>query len=151
MAYSFPNLNYFIQPTASDEATPLLSFSVDENFELASIVVHCQKVGIHTNETLKLELHKDEDVDFPLITSDTYTYDDFDISSSHWAGLLTFDFNREPLSSELTYWLKVRVGNYVYSDNSRYISFAADYPEPINSGEAVTKILAGVGVYGYFD
>ena len=149
MAYTFPSINYFIQPSVSAEATPLLSFSVGENHELASIVLHCQKVGIHTNETLTLEIHKDEETDFPLITSDTYTYDDFAIGASHWAGLLTFDFNREPLSSELTYWLKVRVGNYTYSDDSRYISFAADYPEEINS--ATTKILAGAGIYGYFD
>ena len=150
MAYgNFPNDGFFIQVTADDEATPLAQITVDAVLELSHIVVHAQKVGTHTDEALTLELHNQEYVDTPIFTSDTYSYTDLDIGSSHWAGTITFDFDRVPLNPNISYWVKVRASNYNYTDDSQYICFQIDWPEPINTPATPQFPGAALGIYGY--
>lgn len=150
MAYSFVSDQYFIIPSASDDPTYLGAIQADENFELSDIVFRVQKVGTHTTETVKVELHSSETLDHAIYESDTYTYDDFGMSASHWAGQIRFSFDRVPLSKEITYYIKARTANYTYAED-QFLGFELDFPEEINNNETDSRLSAAMGIYGYFD
>jgi len=147
----FPNDAYFIQIDEDEAYICLGSIKMDENMDLSNIVLHAQKVGIHSDEELTLSLHGSEDDDFELATSTTYSYDDFSITSSHWAGTVNFSFDRFPLSKELTYFVKIKASNYTYVDDTRYIAFQLDWPEPSNNNTDDSTPAAMMGIYGYFN
>lgn len=150
MSYEeFPNDSYFVQITASDEATLLCKITTTERTDLGRIVVHAQKVGTHTTETLQIEVHNDETFDIPIYTSDVYSYTDFEITASHWAGTLTFDFDHVPLNPNIYYWIKIRALNYSYTDDVKYIAVAMDWPDAINTAAIAGSPGAAVGIYGY--
>jgi hypothetical protein len=147
----FPDDAYFIQIDEDEAYICLGSIKIDENMDLSNIVLNAQKVGIHDDEELTLSLHGSEDDDFELATSTTYSYDDFSITSSHWAGTVNFSFDRIPLSNELTYFIKIKATNYTYIDDERYIAFQLDWPEPSNNNTDEEHPAAMMGIYGYFN
>jgi len=151
MAFSqFLQDQFFIVVDDSDSLVPLGEIDITNNMRLSDITLRAQKVGIHTNETLTLEIHDQETVDNPMFTSATYTYDDFSFSSSHHAGSIRFSFGDCYLNAARNYWVKIRVGNYNYVEDSRYIGFELDWPDQVNTQGAGLPSAAMV-IYGYID
>ena len=151
MGYDFPKQQYFIQVEATDELTTLGKYEFQDVTELSQIELNIQKVGIHTTEEIRLEIHGSETEDLPLALSDWYSYDDFAIGSSHWVGKIVFDFDRYHINPNQEYWLKVQVTNYVYTDDARYIAFALDWPLSINDYAVDNETGAMAGIVGYVE
>jgi len=147
----FPESQYFVCPS-DDDPTPIGSFNDTEAIELQYIMTTIQKVGAHAgDERMRLQIYPNNDYDAVLYSSDWFDVSDFEnISSSSWIGNVRFDFDRNHLRADTTYYLALQLDNYVDpGDESYYWGIALDWPDPVNAYDEANKAGAQASIIGY--
>ena len=146
----FPTDQYYIVVT-DDEPTQAGEFVLTEDIELGQIQCRLQKIGAHAGtETLQVHIYGNSDLSTPLCSSTAVSMADIDsLTSSNWVGYVTFDFNREYLDSDNTYYMGVQVNNYTYSVGVYEWGYALDWPDDINTADIATKRGLQAAIIGY--
>jgi hypothetical protein len=151
MAYTqFAQDQYFIVST-DDVFTEAGNFTLTESMEVGHIVCTLFKLGAHAgSESLQIGIFGNKDLSVPVALSDSVAMADIDtLTASGWAGRVRFDFDRQHLDDENTYYLGVRINNYTFADGSYYWAWALDWPDDINTYAVGTKRGLQFSLLGY--
>ena len=146
----FPQDQYLIIVT-DDQPTQAGSLVPGSDIELGHITCRLFKLGAHSgSETLQLHIYGNEDLSTPIASSAEVAVSEIDsLTSSNWIGRVRFDFNREQLDSDNTYYFGIQVNNYTYSEGSYYWAWSLDWPDDVNTpASAVTRGIQA-SVLGY--
>lgn len=117
----------------SNETNELGQFQPRNNGELGHIMcdlfVHGTPGG---TERMRVHIASVDDVDNPYASSDWVDVADFDDSdgSNDWLGWVRFDFNRENIDNDLTYYIWLEADNYTRNGDTFYLGVCWDFPSP---------------------
>lgn len=102
--------------------------------------------GTTANMTMKLW----DDSSYTMLAGQSSAVLLSDISdlSSHWRGLLRFDFDDIFLLENQTYYITIQPSNYTRNSYTNYIAVAFDWPLPINTNSNAPLYGASMEFYG---
>lgn len=119
----------------SNSSEQLGGFSLEESIELDQVLLTMHAKGTPSGlETLQIEVYGSLNAEIPLFSSVAQNLADidfdFDPLVNDWVGVVPFVFNRESLSVNDTYYLKIKTTNYTKSASFE-LGYVFDNPEPV--------------------
>jgi len=146
----FPNqLQVKVLDSETNDAAQLGSFTMSEETELNNIrvclVKHGPAVG---SEVLRIKLALSNDVTRAVVVSDDVAVDDIS-TSDFFVGWVKFDFERQHLDPNLTYFAFLEYENYVRDEETFYIAYCFDDVFAVNDFNASDDFGAAMQILGY--
>jgi len=136
MAYGqFPE-TLLVKSIDTSETVELGQFQPTANGEIAHIRAHMFKHGtIGGSESVTISIHTSSDLTTAYATSDAVTFATIQNSSNlnttgDWIGWFRFDFNRENLNKNQTYYVSCTLTNYTRNSDTYYAGLVYDFPYP---------------------
>lgn len=121
----------------TNETIEVAQFNPDNDGELKYI--RCQ-LHVHGNlpggtEKIRCKIGLKDDESNPYATSDWVDMADFDDSSgaNDWLGWVRFDFARQNINNQQTYYIWLETANYTRNGTTFYVACMFDYPYPVYS------------------
>ena len=153
MGYTqFPDNRYYLCFTVSDTPIPFGKIDLTTDQEIRHIQTHVIKEGAHSAGTkFRMHISPNEAYNVPIVTSAWIDVSEIDsLTSSSWAGYLTFTFDRTPLEADNDYWVHIEITGYTNPlDESYYWGFAMDWPEELHTHSVDIARGGKLSVLGY--
>lgn len=129
------------------ESTDLSLGSVvsGNNLELAHIRIQLFKHGtIAANTRMRLSIKSNEGASSAIAVSDWANTSDITFfTSGDWLGRVRFDFARQNISEDTTYYVYLETENYTRNADTDYLGVAYDWPLKVNNGNGILIELFG--------
>lgn len=126
----------------SNETIELGQFKPSVNGELGNIRAELLVHGnFSSNERIRCKIGQSSDDSAPYATSEWVNVTSFDDSngSNDWIGWVRFDFNRENINKNQTYYIWLETDNYTRVGDTNYIAVSFDYPYPTYADDSSHK------------
>lgn len=146
----FPNqLQVKVLDSETNDAAQLGSFTVSDRTELNNIRLCLVKHGTAGgSEVLRIKLALSNDVTRSVIVSDDVALSDVS-ASDYFVGWVKFDFERQNLDPNLTYYAFLEYENYVRDEETFYIAYSFDDVFAVNDFNASDDFGAAMQILGY--
>lgn len=128
----------------------IASFQLNDSTELEYIVLTLLRIGTAAgSERMRLIVYPSSNHNGSAsATSDWRELADF-TSGANAIGRLRFDFNRQHLSSQFTYYLSVETQNYTRVGETFYLGAKLDWPDDVYTSPVADARGAQIRIIGY--
>lgn len=125
------------------------SFSTVDHTELRYVRLWFFKHGAEGgSERLRLKVCSDAELSKVLYSSAWANLADAEIADDYWMGWLRFDFEREHINKNLTYYLALETASYTRTADY-YLSLVRDWATPIYAIGDSGALPTAMQIYGY--
>lgn len=149
--YQFPK-DLYIQTLETGAEGYIGSYTPSTGMEIQYGLLHIFKKGTPGGtEQLRLRVYSDPTFQSNLFNSDWLSVSDITDgfgTSSDWIGSIRFDFARQNMAANRTYYVRIESSNYTRNGEIYYIGFTYDWPETVNTQTGSTA-GAKLELYGY--
>lgn len=122
------------------------------HLELAHVQLGLYKHGAAGgSEQLRVNVYSDSGYQVAYAQSAWVSLASIPGLATYWIGRVRFDFARQPLNKNLTYYLALETQSYARSGDNFYLATLLDWPLPVNANLDAPRYAGAFALYGYTD